>query len=102
MAFKEGFYVNERINRQMKECGVTPEILLRTEQLHTVKNLVVHGGCGAFLLKEAVLTDPLIRPIPMNPPMPAQIGVITRRDRPVYSDCRKMLSFIEEEFAGTN
>ena len=102
VAFKEGFYVNERINRQMKECGVTPEILLRTEQLHTVKNLVVHGGCGAFLLKEAVLTDPLIRPIPMNPPMPAQIGVITRRDRPVYSDCRKMLSFIEEEFAGTN
>lgn len=102
VAFKEGFYVNERINRQMKECGVTPEILLRTEQLHTVKNLVVHGGCGAFLLKEAVLMDPLIRPISMNPPMPAQIGVITRRDRPVYSDCRKMLSFIKEEFAGRN
>lgn len=102
VAFKEGFYVNERINRQMKECGVTPEILLRTEQLHTVKNLVVHGGCGAFLLKEAVLMDTLIRPVPMNPPMPAQIGVIARRDRPVYSDCRKMLSFIKEEFAGRN
>ena len=99
MAFKEGFYVNERIRQRMEECGVKPELRMRTEQLHTVKNLVVHGGCGAFLLKEAVLSDPLIRPIPMDPPMTARIGVITRKGRPMYSDSRKMLSFIKEEFA---
>ncbi|MBS6954358.1 MAG: LysR family transcriptional regulator [Enterocloster asparagiformis] len=99
VAFKEGFYVNERIRQRMEECGVKPELRMRTEQLHTVKNLVVHGGCGAFLLKEAVLSDPLIRPIPMDPPMTARIGVITRKGRPMYSDSRKMLSFIKEEFA---
>ncbi|MCD7906536.1 MAG: LysR family transcriptional regulator substrate-binding protein, partial [Clostridium sp.] len=99
VAFKEGFYVNERISQRMEECGVKPELRMRTEQLHTVKNLVVHGGCGAFLLKEAVLSDPLIRPIPMDPPMAARIGVITRKGRPMYSDSRKMLSFIKEEFA---
>ena len=89
MAFKEGFYVNERINRQMKECGVTPKILLRTEQLHTVKNLGSPWRLRGVSAKEAVLMDSLIRPVPMNPPMPAQIRSLPARDRPVYSDCRK-------------
>lgn len=99
VAFKEGFYVNERIRQRMEECGVEPEVRLRTEQLHTVKNLVVHGGCGAFLLKDAVRTDANIRAIPMEPPMTAKIGVISRKGRPMYSDSRKMLSFIKEELS---
>lgn len=99
VTFKSGFYVNERIRRRLDECGADPEIRMCTDQLHTIKNLVLHGGCGAFLLREAVRMDPAIRAIPMEKPMKAQIGVVTKRGTMLYSDSKRLLAFIKEEFA---
>ncbi len=36
---------------------VVPDIWMETGQLHTIKNLVIRDGCGAFLLRDAVRMD---------------------------------------------
>lgn len=97
VVFKEGFYVNDRVNARIQECGVAPEICMETSQLHTIKSMVVHGGCGAFLLQEAVRLDDSIRAIPVTPPLEAEIGLITRRGKVIYEDARKLLHFIKKE-----
>ncbi|MGN0372968.1 MAG: LysR family transcriptional regulator [Enterocloster sp.] len=98
VTFKEGFYINQRVNQRMEECGVTPDICMETEQLHTIKNLVIHGSCGAFLLKDAVCMDSSIRSIPLENPMTAEIGLLTRRGKVIYNDAKTLISFIKKEF----
>ena len=96
VSFKEGFYVNERVKQKINECGVTPDIYMETEQLHTIKNLVIHGGCGAFLLQDAVRMEPDICAIPLEEPMKAEIGLISRRGKVIYNDARTLISFIKK------
>lgn len=97
VVFKDGFYVNERVRQRAEECGITPEVCMKTDQLHTIKNLVIHGGCGAFLLKDAVQTDSTIRGIPLQETMAAEIGVLTKRGKVIYNDAKKLISFIKKE-----
>lgn len=97
VVFKEGFYINERVRQRMKENGVVPDIWMETSQLHTIKNLVIRDGCGAFLLRDAVRMDDQICAIPLENPMRAEIGLITRRGKVIYSDARTLISFIKQE-----
>ena len=95
--FKEGFYVNDRVRERIHECGVAPEIRMETGQLHTIKSMVLHGGCGAFLLQEAVRLDESIRAIPLDPPLEAEIGLITRKGKVIYEDAKTLIRFVKEE-----
>lgn len=81
----------------MKENGVVPDIWMETSQLHTIKNLVIRDGCGAFLLRDAVRMDDQICAIPLENPMRAEIGLITRRGKVIYSNARTLISFIKQE-----
>lgn len=97
VVFKEGFYVNDRVRERIHECGVAPEIRMETGQLHTIKSMVLHGGCGAFLLQEAVRLDESIRAIPLDPPLEAEIGLITRKGKVIYEDAKTLIRFVKEE-----
>lgn len=100
VAFREGFYVNERLKQKIAECGVTPNIVMETEQLHTIKSMVIQSGCGAFLLEDAVRTDSEIRAIPLDVPMKAEIGLITRRGKLIHDDGKTLIAFIKKELKG--
>ncbi len=101
VTFREGFYVNERLKQKIEECGITPNIVMETEQLHTIKNMVIHSGCGAFLLEDAVRMDEEIKAIPLDVPMKAEIGLITKRGKLVYDDAKTLISFIKKELRGS-
>ena len=97
VVFQEGFYINERVQQLMKENRVVPDIWMETGQLHTIKNLVIRDGCGAFLLRDAVRMDDQICALSLENPMRAEIGLITRRGKVIYNDACTLISFIKQE-----
>ena len=76
----------------MKENRVVPDIWMETGQLHTIKNLVIRDGCGAFLLRDAVRMDDQICALSLENSMRAEIGLITRRGKVIYNDARTLIS----------
>jgi DNA-binding transcriptional LysR family regulator len=97
VVFTQGFYVNQRVNQKMEELGLTPNVCMETNQLHTIKNLVLHSGFGAFLLKDSIRMDDSICGISLQEPMKAEVGLITRRGKVIYNNVKNLISFIKEE-----
>ena len=69
-------YQHEKIFRRFQESNLTPQILLHSNQLYTIKQLIQQSGAGAFLFDEIVRGDPELVGIPLNPPIPINISLI--------------------------
>ena len=93
-----GFFINRMVQHVFADAGVKPEVVLRSAQLHTVKNLVNRKLASTFLMRETVRDDPGITAIPFEPPLRIQAGIVTKQNRRIYSDVRKLIDFVREKF----
>jgi len=93
-----GFFINRMVQRAFADAGVKPAVVLRSAQLHTVKNLVSRKLASTFLMRETVRDDPAIVAIPFLPPLRIQAGIVTRQNRRIYSDVRKLIDFVRAKF----
>lgn len=87
-------YQHEKIFRRFQESNLTPQILLHSNQLYTIKQLIQQSGAGAFLFDEIVRGDPELVGIPLNPPIPINISLIWKRGIQVYSDAALFIDFV--------
>ena len=74
--FKDGYYQNKLIRERFSEINAEPDILLNTNQIVTIKNMIENDIACSFLIKEVIEDDTDICGIPLDPPVPIQIGVI--------------------------
>ncbi len=93
-----GFFINRMVQRVFADAGVKPDVILRSAQLHTVKNLVNRKLASTFLMRETVRDDPGIAAIPFASPLRIQAGIVTKQNRRIYSDVRKLIDFVREKF----
>jgi DNA-binding transcriptional LysR family regulator len=91
------FHTSRLLQKRLKAIDVAPNIKLRTNNLHTVKNLVRHANLGTFLLRDAVALDRDIVPIPLEKPLTTTVGMATPKRRHVYRDARTLINFIQQE-----
>ena len=70
-----------------------PNIILYSNQIVTMKNLVKEGAVCAFLMEEIVKDDEELSAIPINPPVPIEIGVIWRKNKRHNSDTIQFMKF---------
>jgi len=93
-----GFFINKMVYQLFENAGIKPNIILRSAQLHTVKNLVNKNIASTFLMRETVLDDPKIVALPFSTPLKIRAGIVTKQSHQIYSDVKKLIDFMKEKF----
>lgn len=93
-----GFFVNKMVYQAFENAGIKPKLTLRSAQLHTVKSLVNKNIASTFLMRETVIDDPKIVAIPFANPLKIRAGIVTKQNRQIYSDVKKLIDFMRQKF----
>lgn len=83
-----------RIKAGFANAGLTPNVLLQTDQIHTILEYVRLGLAAGFLYHEATYPD--IVQIPIKGFSPINIGLIFRKNSRIYADTAKFIQFIKD------
>ena len=91
--FKNGYFQNKFVRSRFAEINAEPKVILYSNQIVTMKNLVKEGAVCAFLIEDVVKDDKDLCAIPINPPIPIEIGVIWRKNKRHNSDTIQFMKF---------
>ena len=94
--FKNGYFQNSFVRSRFAEINAEPNIILYSNQIITMKNLVRECGVCAFLIRDVVKNDSGLSAIPIDPPIPIEIGVIWRKNKRHSSDTIQFIKFVNE------
>lgn len=97
-----GYLTTHLVDQSFERAKLKPNILLRTQQLYTVKNLVAKNMGTALLTKEIVADNPHIVAIPLAEPITFSCGIITKRGKQTYTDTKSLIDFLIEKFNSQN
>lgn len=89
---KEGSYLRHVVLQLLKAESITPNIVLESNQVETVKGLVASGVGIAFLMDFVVRNTPGIKIIPLEKPVFVEVGLAWKKDRYIS---RAAQSFID-------
>lgn len=92
--FREGFYHAERIDEQFRAHGLTPHVVLRSTQLHTIRSLIEAGGVGSFLFEEMARGSESIAAIPLAESIPIEIGLVWKRNRYMHGSTTRFIDLV--------
>lgn len=95
---KTDSFQNPKIKERFSSLGITPNILLYSSQLYTIKKFLEYGNCGAFVFKEVADMDPDLIPIPFDRPIQTTIGMIWKNHSLLYSETEDFIRFVKEEY----
>lgn len=93
---KEGSFQNMQIKKKFREAGITPNVILYSSQIYTIKQFVHYNNAGAFLFRDLVTDDPELAGIPFEPPIPIRIGLIWKRGKYIYNGTTNFIKFTKE------
>lgn len=96
------FFINRVIQGKFTKENISPNVILYSSQLHTIKNLVSNGIAHTFLMKHAITPNENIITIPLNPPCFINSGVVAKKGRKLYKDETILLEFIANKFSNHN
>ena len=93
--FKADSYQNIFIKRAFSEVGVTPNILLYSSQLYTIKQFLSYGNAGAFLYRQVAEMDNDLVCIPLDTPIAQNVVLIWAKNTSLYSDSENFIQFVK-------
>ncbi|EFF66561.1 LysR family transcriptional regulator [Selenomonas noxia] len=93
---KEGSFLRQTMLQKMKAAGVTPNIVLESNQVVTIMGLVESGVGNAFLLDMIVRDVQGIRALPLASPIYVDIGLAWKRDRYISRAAQSFIDFSKD------
>ena len=94
--YKETSYIHGILTRFFKEREATPNVLLRTSQIHMMKELARTSNAIAFLTEKAVRPEDELIPIPTDQSFPITIGVGTNKYSHRTPSMEMFIEYLEE------
>ena len=94
-----GFFINRAVNSIFHIAEISPEVILYTSQLHTIKNMVKHGICSTFLMRQAITEEDELVGISLKPAYFINSGIVMKKGKPIYSDERALIDFLKASYA---
>lgn len=94
--FKADSYQNIYIKRAFSEVGVTPNIMLYSSQLFTIKKFLSYGNAGAFLYRQVAEIDKDLVCIPLDTPIMQNVVLIWSKNTSLYSDAENFIQFAKQ------
>ena len=93
LMMKEGSFLRELTMAKMKEAGVTPNIVLESNQIVTLRGLVSSGVGVAFMLDMVAKESPTLKAIPLSEPIYGDIGLAWKKDRYISKAAQAFIDF---------
>ena len=93
LMMKEGSFLRELTMAKMKEAGVTPNIVLESNQIVTLRGLVSSGVGVAFMLDMVAKDSPTLKAIPLSEPIYVDIGLAWKKDRYISKAAQAFIDF---------
>lgn len=93
--FKDSFFQTERILHRFSAENVSPNILLSTTQLSTVKNMIASNTAIGFLFDFLAEQDTSLVGIPLDPPMFTNISLVWPSAAPVTESMGQLIAFVK-------
>ena len=93
---KEGSFLRQTMLQKMKASGITPDIVLESNQVVTIMGLVASGVGNAFLLDMVVREVSGIRAIPLATPVYVDVGLAWKRDRYISRAAQSFIEFSKD------
>ena len=94
IAMKEGSYLRQIVQERLHSINVSPNIVLESGQITTIKGLVAHNVGIAFLLDFIINdTEEDIKAIPLADPIFVDIGLAWKKDRYVSKAAQAFINF---------
>jgi len=93
-----GTFQNFATIQRSANAGFSPEILLSTSQLKTIKELVSSGAAVALLPRFAITPESNFVSLPINPPIKFSIALTWSKFKELSPLCLRFLKFVESLF----
>ena len=96
IVMKQGSYLRQIVQERLHSINVTPNIVLESGQITTIKGLVAHGVGIAFLLDFIANDTSDLCAIPLKDPIFVDIGLAWKRDRYVSKAAQAFINFCKD------
>lgn len=93
---KEGSFLRQTILGRMKSEGVTPNIVLESNQINTLKGLVANSVGITFLLDMVADETPGLKTLPLADPIFVDVGLAWKKDRYISKAARSFIDFCKD------
>ena len=93
---KEDSYQYMIINERFKEAGIKPNIILNSNQLSTIKQVLLYNTAGAFMFKEIIENDSELIGIPLDRPIKIDILLLWHKNKSNDMTINNFIDFIKE------
>ena len=94
---KEGSFLRQTILSRMKDEGITPNIVLESNQINTLKGLVANGVGITFLLDEDGVDEmPGLKTLPLADPIFVDVGLAWKKDRYISKAAQSFIDFCKD------
>jgi DNA-binding transcriptional LysR family regulator len=96
-----GSFSNKIISTAFEKANLKPNIIFRSNQLDTIKQLLRSDySIGGLLFDETILNNADIVGIPIVPQFdPIFIGILWNKERPLYSDSTAFINYTKRQFS---
>jgi len=92
---KEDSYQYLLINKYFNELNIEPNIIMTSNQIYTIKQLLSYNKAGAFMFKEIVDNDNDLIGIPLKDPIKIKIALLTNKDNEDDETIKSFIKFIK-------
>ncbi len=93
---KEGSFLRQTILGKLKEQSITPNIVLESNQVVTIKGLVASGVGISFLLDMVLEDAPGVKAIPLEEPLFVDVGLAWKKDRYISKAAQSFIDFCRD------
>lgn len=93
---KEGSFLRQTILGKLKEESITPNIVLESNQVVTIKGLVASGVGISFLLDMVLEDAPGVKTIPLEEPLFVDVGLAWKKDRYISKAAQSFIDFCRD------
>ena len=93
---KEGSFLRQTILGRMKDEGITPNIVLESNQINTLKGLVANGVGITFLLDMVADEMPGLKTLPLADPIFVDVGLAWKKDRYISKAAQSFIDFCKD------
>ena len=90
-----GTFQNFATLQQSANAGFSPEILLSTSQLKTIKELVSSGAAVALLPRFAITPESNFKSVPLDPPIKFSLALTWSKFKELSPLCIRFLKFVD-------
>ena len=93
--FKSSFFQTETILRQFRTLGLTPKVLLHTDQLSTVRRLISSGVAAGFLFRDLVTERDDMIPIPLSPSLHSTVSLVWKSGNGSFREMERFIGYVQ-------